>query len=778
MSLEVMSLEVMSVWQQVESSPYPDWLLSLIQEIAPELSGDYAAQLLWQRGLREQAIIAGFLDPDRYTPTSPFAFGPEMKLAVERLAKARTQGEHVTIWGDFDADGVTATSVLWEGLGQFLTPHTQLDYFIPNRLTESHGLNRTGIDAIAASGTQLIVTCDTGSTNHEEITYARAKGIDTIVTDHHTLVTERPDVVALINPRSLPPEHPLAHLSGVAVAYKLVEAWYETEPDIPVQPLESLLDLVAIGLIADLVALKGDCRYLAQRGIAQLQTLLTTRARPGVAKLLELCKREGNRPTDISFGIGPRINAVSRIKGEAGFCVELLTSQEVQRCETLAIETELANNRRKALQREIKQQVLQTVDRLDFSTTQVIVLADTQWPIGILGLVAGEVAQTYNRPTILLQVFSPDGSLDHPEAIARGSARSVQGIDLYELVKTQSHLLNSFGGHPFAAGLSLAMKNLPLLTQAVNQALRLQQQGQPVDNPSLHADLAVSVAELGQALFRELKLLEPYGIGNPVPKLLIQNCWFEQVANRNLKDFKGAKLRYIKTSFVICDASCEQGFPGVWWEHYQDEVAKGTCDALVELDFNSYRRCYEVRLLAIQPHSSVLNPATMAESLCIEDGRNQGPASTMDNQLVLDYCPTNWTEVRQWGRQAQQHQKTLRLAYETESLPSAAQVWSDLVGVAKYLLRSEASMVRSQWMDQFKLSPQALNLGLEALQENGFLILGDETIQIRQREKSGNEEVRSRSIQRFLLQITEEYFLRQYFQQVSVETLGSVIKTQ
>ncbi|MGL5194966.1 MAG: single-stranded-DNA-specific exonuclease RecJ, partial [Chroococcales cyanobacterium] len=308
----------------------PEWFLEQVRQHLDSqqsgLSGQYAAALLWQRGIQDREELARFLDPQDYQPASPFDFGEEMSAGVDRLQRARKQGEKVAIWGDFDADGITATSVLWDGLGQFFTPITQLTYVIPNRLTQSHGLNRSGIDHLAASGTTLIVTCDTGSTNLDEIDYAHQLGIDIIVTDHHTLPPNRPGVAAIINPRSLPATHPLAHLSGVAVAYKLVEALYITLPEIPQDPLEELLDLVAIGLIADLVQLSGDCRYLAQMGLKRLhqesQKPPMQQRRPGVGRLLELCKRSGDRPTDISFGIGPRINAVSRIKGDASFCVE------------------------------------------------------------------------------------------------------------------------------------------------------------------------------------------------------------------------------------------------------------------------------------------------------------------------------------------------------------------------------------------------------------------------------------------------------------------------
>ncbi len=283
----------------------PAWLIQAVRNHAPELPGNYAATLLWYRGIQNPEQIPGFLNPKLYQPASPFEFGLEMNWAIERIQQARNSAEKVAIWGDFDADGITSTSVLWDGLGEFFAQNDQLIYYIPNRLTESHGLNIAGIDALAKSGISLIITCDTGSTNIAEIEYATSLNIDTIITDHHTLPEERPPATAIINPRYFPPNHQLFNLSGVGVAYKLVEALYHTLPDIPQRPIADLLELVAIGLIADLVQLTGDCRYLAQLGIEQLQKQTTNPTRPGVAKLLELCKRSGDRPTDISFGLWP-----------------------------------------------------------------------------------------------------------------------------------------------------------------------------------------------------------------------------------------------------------------------------------------------------------------------------------------------------------------------------------------------------------------------------------------------------------------------------------------
>jgi single-stranded-DNA-specific exonuclease len=383
----------MNLMQWILTTPEqpPEWFIQLVKQYTPASSGLFAAQLFWQRGIKDKSQLAAFINHKTYQPASPFEFEQEMQLAIARLQQARNAGDKIAIWGDFDADGITSTSVLWDGLGQFFIQRQQLTYYIPNRLKESHGLNERGIDNLATQGCKLIVTCDTGSTNIDEIIYAQKLGIDVIVTDHHTLPAERPPVTAIINPRYLPQDHQLFHLSGVAVAYKLVEALYQKLPSIPQDPLENLLDLVAVGLIADLVQLTGDCRYLAQLGIQRLQADLqqppAMRRRPGVGRLLELCQKNGDRPTDISFGLGPRINAVSRIQGDASFCVELLTSRDVKHCNELAEVTELANTRRKSLQKDVQAQVTQKLTQLDLSTTSVIVLEDPQWPAGVLGLV-------------------------------------------------------------------------------------------------------------------------------------------------------------------------------------------------------------------------------------------------------------------------------------------------------------------------------------------------------------------------------------------------------
>ena len=835
-------------WQNQLLSAPPAWLIEAVRNHAPELPGNYAAALLWYRGIQNPEEIPGFLNPKLYQPASPFEFGLEMNWAMERIQQARNNVEKVAIWGDFDADGITSTSVLWDGLGEFFAQDDQLIYYIPNRLTESHGLNVPGTDKLHKSGISLIITCDTGSTNIAEIEYATSLGIDTIITDHHTLPDDRPPATAIINPRYFSPNHQLFNLSGVAVAYKLIEALYHTLPDVPQRPLTDLLELVAIGLIADLVQLTGDCRYLAQLGIEQLQKQITNPTRPGVAKLLELCKRAGDRPTDISFGLGPRINAVSRIQGDASFCVELLTSRDKKRCEELANLTEIANTRRKSLQKDVAKDAANKLAKLDISTTSVIVLSDPQWPVGVLGLVAGQIAQEYGRPVILfctegteeineslpetqlIDSFNPDvqtlsqSKIQNPKSkIARGSARSANQIDLYKLVKDQAHLLDRFGGHPFAAGLSLPVENIPLFTDAVNQQLRQQYSTDSLMAIPVIADLKISIAELGKQLFQELKLLEPCGMGNPAPKLLIENCWFKNIYNRNIKDSQGKEVKYIKTSFELWDESSDAGFAGIWWGHYRDEVPEGRCDATVELDFNTYTSDYEVRLISVHSRTEAgkINSPTKID--WILDWRNKNNDQELlavstnlesqisadnladnsgmldrENSIILKECPASWDELRVWFRQAQQKQQKLAIAYTLPPMVAPQQICQQLIGIAKYLSRTNKPVTRQQLRQKLGISDTSLQLGFTTLKHLGFKVnyrdrafyitkqpetreIGDYTSKPLFSSPSTqflvpNSPIAARYAAQFLAAVSEEQFRRKYFCEVSLSTILSIAR--
>jgi single-stranded-DNA-specific exonuclease len=690
-----------------------------------------------------------------------------MPEAIARIQHAYEQGELIAIWGDFDADGITATSVLWEGLGQFFTRGDRLVFYIPDRLKESHGLSIKGVDELRSQcqdPVNLIITCDTGSTSLEALNYAVELGIDVIITDHHTLPDVRPPVVAIINPRYLTNEHPLFHLSGVAVAYKLMEALYETLPEIPLHPLEDLLDLVAIGLVADLVQLTGDCRYLAQKGIE----VLRQKKRLGVRLLLEQCKRVGDRPIDISFGIAPRINAVSRIWGDVRKCVELLTTSDEKVGKSLIEQTELANTQRKALQKKVFKQVQAKIDQIDLSTTGIIVLVDPQWSVGVLGLVAGQVVGEYGRPTILCTL---------EDGIAKGSARSLEGINLYELLKGQEHLLTSFGGHPLAGGLSFPIENLQVLVEAIDQKF-WSQYGQ-LQSKALKIDLEVTIADLNKDLFNELRQLEPFGMGNPYPKLLVRDCRFSGVSNANIRNQKGQKVEYIKTEFTLSDRLGNQIY-GDWWGHYSYELPDSTCDVVIELVDNAFRRRYDARLLDFKVQSpslipelpslaSTANKGANLANIKILDLRGSNQSELLPSAIICDRCPQNWHDFNTLIDRAHQDQQSLALVYPNPDNINGAIAWQTLVGIAKYLSRTGKEIKRSQLITKLGIEDQkVLQIGFEVLQQYGYLVSlvndesddSDQKVRISSISSTDNP---SSTAQQFIKAANEIIFQQQFF---------------
>jgi single-stranded-DNA-specific exonuclease len=771
-----------SPWQLKPQQPSQDWLIELLKNRLPQCNGRFAAQILGQRGIQDADAALAFLDSTHYQPTPPLAFGMEMEQAVERLVAARGRQETVFIWGDFDADGITATAVLWEGLGQFFEQDQTLHFFIPNRLKESHGLSISGIDSIAAQGAQLIVTCDTGSSDSAEIDYAQRLGIDIIITDHHTLPPERPSVAAFLNSRTFAKGHPLAHLSGVAVAYKLVEALYEKLPHIPQAPLEDLLDLVAIGLIADLVQLTGDCRYLAQKGLLRIKQQLGNPTRPGVAKLLEFCNRTGDRPSDISFGLGPRINALSRIHGNAREGVELLTTRDPVRAAVLAESAEVTNLCRKEVQQRVTREAQIYLERLDLESTSVIVLSDPQWPVGVLGLVASQLAQTYGRPTILLSTAG--SSPDTP--VLRGSARSVRGVNLYGLLQQQAHLLDRFGGHPFAAGLSLPMENLPLFTASINQCFR-QTIGQWAP-PPIEIDLEVTLADIvpdgGVNLFRELQQLEPYGMGNPAPQLLIRQCWLERRRGSAFQGTDQRKVRYKKTRFMLRDESTSTLFAGVWWGHDPEDLPEGCCDVVAELEYGQlYKQPeYHLRLTAVRPAQAIPSSGDQSspEAWLLDWRQQKTDHSSTQPILQLDRCPNDWDELDLWAQQANTQQEKLALAYPASTLPQTILKWQQLAGLAKYLARTQNRATLAAVQEKLGLGGRSLSFGFAALTTLGFRVSIDTEILSIQGQPmlltEAEATTATQAIQRFLNALAEEQFQHTYFQRAPVEQLQQTLE--
>jgi len=736
------------VWQQQRTTPAPADFVGEVKALHPA-AGQFTAQLLWQRGIRE---VAAFLDWHQYCPSSPFDF-PEMSAAMARLQQAISQQEKVAIWGDFDADGVTATAVLWEGLHPFLREHL-VGFYIPNRLQEGHGLSAKGLEQLAQQGVSLIITCDTGCTNHPEIALARDLGIDVIVTDHHTLAPDPLGAVALINPRQLPSSHPFRSLSGVAVAYKFVEAVYETWPQQTAQPPESLLDLVVVGLIADLVELRAEARYLAQRG---LEALANTR-RPGLKALLDNCQRKGQQFTDISFGLAPRLNAVSRVVGHVTPLIHLLTTHDPAKAEKIVKTVEDSNDSRRQLQTAIASEAHQKVAQLDLSTARVIVLTDNNWAAGVLGIVANELVSTYGRPAILLQT-------DPATGMAAGSARSEGTVDLYEALRSQQHLFVQFGGHPYAAGVRLKITDIPVLEAALNDYL-LQQQGTAIAQP-LAIDLEVKLADLGMPLFRELKLLEPFGLGNPQPRLLVR-----QVHLKNLRDNRSKHNSLPYTTFDLVEPQTGTCFPATWWQHQVSDCPTARCDVVLELQ--EWRGRVTANVVALQPSASTI--LTNAPIKLIEDFRDR-PAAAPPTGVRVDRCPTSAAEWQRWVDRAQAQQQPLILAYSTPAEPDPLSLWQSLVAQFKDASQRQHPLQRHQLLTTLALDEVCFGLAIEVFKTLGVEVQEqDHTLHCRWPPQTCPTPETTAALEGFLGAIAEQQFRCRYFATAPVQCLENYAK--
>ncbi|MCK6624646.1 MAG: single-stranded-DNA-specific exonuclease RecJ [Anaerolineae bacterium] len=455
------------------------------------------AQLLAQRGITTVEQAHAFLDPEIYQPAPPEVL-PDLEQAVARLNRAIERQELICVWGDFDVDGQTATALLVSTLQSL---GAKVRSYIPNRLTESHGMKLPALRRLIAQGVQVILTCDTGIAEHEAITAAQSAGVEVIVTDHHDLAETLPPALAVVNPKRLPSQHPLRELPGVGVAYKLAEGLYQSRQR--AVEGETLLDLVALGIVADVAQQVGDTRYLLQKGLLALRQ--TTRL--GLQTLIESARLtpEGLTEEHIGFWLAPRLNALGRL-GDANLAVELLTTADLTRARIIALQLEALNDRRKMLtDRVVVQALSQLADTPSLADYNAIVLAAAGWHPGVLGLAAGRLIDQFGKPTILL-ALSPD------EPLARGSARSVPGCDIHQALKSQAHLLTSFGGHPQAAGLALAAENILALRRGLSAALAGCQTTAP---QTMTLDAVVEWSQVSPELLASINRLAPFGAGNP-----------------------------------------------------------------------------------------------------------------------------------------------------------------------------------------------------------------------------------------------------------------------
>lgn len=474
--------------------------LQLDKEAAGSLSEESGLDpllclLLTGRGITDAEEAISFLAGDELQ-TDPFLFA-DMEAAVERIQRAIDYGEYIMVYGDYDADGITATVLLYSYLRE---RGAHVDYMLPHRDGEGYGLHCDTVDRMAQRGVNLIVTVDNGVSAIEEVAYAARSGIDVVITDHHQPPEELPDAVAVVDPHRVDCPSIFKDFAGVGMAFHLVCA-LEGDPD---WALEHYADLVAVGTLADVMPLKGDNRVLVRRGLRQI----AAGTRPGLQQLQEVAGMLGRPVTasSVTFMLAPRINAAGRV-GTPETAAELLLSTGEEACDTLAHEINEMNVQRQATESVILQQVIDELEQQPHRLAQrVLVVWGEGWHHGVLGILASRLLDCYGKPTLVLST---------DKGIARGSGRSIAGFSLYEALCACSDCLLGYGGHEQAAGFTLEAARLEEFSNRINAYAAQQTSRMPVSE--LVMDCRLRPSQITAELPAVLSAMEPFGTGNPAP---------------------------------------------------------------------------------------------------------------------------------------------------------------------------------------------------------------------------------------------------------------------
>ncbi|MEN9224772.1 MAG: single-stranded-DNA-specific exonuclease RecJ [Thermostichus sp. DRC_bins_24] len=682
--------------------------------------GKYGAKLLALRGLHTQEQVRAFLDPDYYSPT-PAGSLPDMDRAVARLLRARERGEAICIWGDFDCDGVTSTALLLSALQPL---GFRVEFTIPLRSGEGHGLNPQRLQQVLARGSQVIVTVDCGVGNAAEIAMAQAEGVDVIVTDHHTLPDPLPAAHAVVNPLRLPAEHPLRFLPGVGVAYKLAEALYGV---LGIPNVEQHLDLVAVGIVADVAVLQRECRYLVQRGLP----ILANTQRLGLRALLEQEMSQTKRELsaqDIGFRIAPKLNAIGRLE-DARLAVELLTTADPMRAQELVQRFVATNEERKHLTQQVVQEASQQVDSLDLAQERAIVLAGSGWSQGVVGIAAGRLVEQYGCPTVLI-------AKDEGAGRGYGSGRSIPGVSLVEAIEAVRPLLLGGGGHPMAAGIQVELSCLSALQLALRRELAARV-GPDQHTRALTLEIVIDlallesqgrdpVAELDE-LYRQLQPLQPFGHGNPIPTVALMN--FRPSRSNPKASKNGQHLSFQLTG--------PQGSRTLWFWREGEQLA--TLGKLPALDIALHLEAsdwgpWQGKVLAVRPSGDWHIPVVSSRSLQVED-RRQNPlptpvsaASRYDGQIpppAAELLLTRWpwlpTDLAHLLQQVQPQKLILAASgHRWEQIPTQItqlmQLWQ--AGQRDPLQLSEATGLPPEWLADLPGSEPIAPLLMGRIQES------------------------------------------------------------
>lgn len=561
------------------------------------------AKLLYCRGCRTKEEVSAFVACDTEQMNDPFLM-KDMSAAVERIRRAIADHAKIVIYGDYDVDGVTSVTVLYLYLK---SQGADVDYYIPSREREGYGVSVPAIGKLVKDGMDFMITVDTGITANEEVEYARSLGVDVVVTDHHECQAELPLAAAVVNPHRPDCEYPFKELAGVGVVFKLVTALEiaaggdrgEPRGDCVRRVFDTYVDLIALGTIADVMPVLGENRLIVSRGIEKMQK----QCLPGLEALMDASasfRTDGKTKQDsapqkrkvtssyIGFGIAPRINAAGRID-HASKAVRLLLSEDRDEARKLAEELCEINYRRQVEENRIAEQAYRKIEAMEnFGDTRVIVLEDDGWMQGIIGIVASRLTDRYGLPSILISFDGATRGFPAPDDVGKGSGRSVNGINLVDALTDSSYLLERFGGHELAAGLSVKRCNIAEFRERIN-AYAKEKLGDCGSSVTVEADCEVLPSQMTMELAVQLEQLEPFGVGNPAPVFLLTGVHVERVI-----PLGGGK----HTKLIV--ESAGSVFTAVWFGRSPDTIgfeADEEADILFQLNINEYRGVRSLQLL-------------------------------------------------------------------------------------------------------------------------------------------------------------------------------------
>ncbi len=498
------------------------------------------SQLLVERGITSLEEAEKFFHPSLKDLYDPFLM-PDMDKAVGRLNKAMGKKERIMVFGDYDVDGTTAVALVYKYLRQY---YSNIDYYIPTRYDEGYGVSRRCVDMAAAQGVKLIIVLDCGIKANEEIAYAKTLGIDFIICDHHVPDDELPPAVAILNPKLEGSTYPCPHLSGCGVGFKFMQGFAQSN-GIPTADLEGMLDLVAVSIAADIVPMVDENRIMAYQGLRRLNG----NPNMGLRAIIRICGLTNKEITisDVIFKIGPRINASGRMQSGAE-AVELLVSRDAADAYEKGKAIDQYNKDRKELDKQITEEANSILEQHGSILTdrKSIVIYNKDWHKGIIGIVASRLTELYYKPSVVLTLVN---------GLATGSSRSVQGFDIYKAVDSTRDILENFGGHPYAVGLSLKEENIPEFIRRFDEYVAANILPNQLE-PQLDIDAYITFSQITPTFVSTLRKFNPFGPGNNKPVFCTR-----AVMDFGTSKLVGKNLEHIK--FELVDDTSGKVFNGI-----------------------------------------------------------------------------------------------------------------------------------------------------------------------------------------------------------------------